>query len=77
MKKKWLPAVTDLEARNSIFNPTDQNNSFSLATAGHWSSRRGADTINELKNAFETRHQNDSKVHVEEFRKSATQIKIS
>ena len=32
---RWLLAVTSFEARNSVFNTTDENNSFSVSTPGH------------------------------------------
>ena len=32
---KWLLAVTSLEAPNSVFNITDENNSFSIAIPDH------------------------------------------
>ena len=35
---KWLLGVTSFECTNSVFNITDENNSFSITTPGHWSS---------------------------------------
>ena len=35
---KRLLAVTSFEASNSVFNVTDENNSFSITTPAHWSS---------------------------------------
>ena len=33
---KWLLAVTYFETTNSVFNITDENNSFSIGTPGFW-----------------------------------------
>ena len=33
---EWLLAITTFEATNSVFNITDENNSFSIITPGHW-----------------------------------------
>ena len=32
---KWLLALTSFEATNSVFNETDENNSFSIGTPGY------------------------------------------
>ena len=45
----WLLAVTSFEATNSVFNITDENDSFSITTPGHLSSRGGAETIYKLQ----------------------------
>ena len=47
---KWLLAVTSFEASNSVFNVTDENNSFSNTTPAHWSSEIVEEIINQLKN---------------------------
>ena len=33
---KWLLAVSSFECTNSVFNITDDNNSFSISIPGHW-----------------------------------------
>ena len=48
-ERKWLLAVTSFEAINSVFNITDESNSFSITTVGPWSSRGGVETIKELR----------------------------
>ena len=48
-ERKWLLAVTSLEATNSLFNLTDENNFFSISTPRHWSSDR-EETKNTLQN---------------------------
>ena len=72
---KWLLAVTSFEAINSVFNITNENNSFSITTPSHWSSRGGAETIYKLQKLLELRSQNDIQLHVE-VRKRGKQIKI-
>ena len=32
---KWLLAVSSFEATNSVFNITNENNTFSITTPGH------------------------------------------
>ena len=48
-EEEWLLAVTSFEATNSVFNTTDENNSFSITTTGFRSSRGGAETIHTYK----------------------------
>ena len=38
---KWLLAVTSFEATNSVFNITDENNSFSGSTPSYWTPEDG------------------------------------
>ena len=33
---KWLLAVSSIECTNSVFNITNDNNSFSIIIQGHW-----------------------------------------
>ena len=33
---KWLLGVTSFECTNSVFNITNENNSFSITIPGHW-----------------------------------------
>ena len=41
---KWLLAVTFFEATNSVFNITDENNSFSITIPGHWQTKSSEKT---------------------------------
>ena len=68
--------MTSLEAINSVFNITGENDSFSITTPGYWSSRGGAETINKLQIFLELRPQNDIQLHVEEVRKRGSRKKI-
>ena len=61
---KWLSAVTSFEASNSVFNVTDENNSFSNTTPAHWSSEIVEEIINQLNELSERRSQNDNELHV-------------
>ena len=72
----WLSAVISFEAMNSVFNITDENNSFSISTPGYWNSKDGEEPINKLKKLLELRSENDIELHVKEVRKRGDQIKI-
>ena len=63
---KWLLAVRSLEAANSVFVITDENNSFSITTPGHWSSESAQKTIDELNKLIDLRSENDIDLHVEQ-----------
>ena len=39
---KWLLAVSSFECTNSVFDITDENNSFSITIPGHWESKSAA-----------------------------------
>ena len=67
-ESKWLLAVTFFEARNSVFNITKENNSFSISTPGHWSDG-AAETLNTLKCLLKLRYQNDTELHIKEVEK--------
>ena len=41
----WLLAVTIIEATNSLFNISNENNSFSVSTPGHWNSEDGENLL--------------------------------
>ena len=71
----WFLAVSSFEATISPSVKTDENNSFSITTQGHWSFRGRAKAINKLKKILEMRDINDIKLHVEEVRKKGNQIK--
>ena len=74
-KGKWLLAVTSFEATNSAFNITNGNKSFSITTPSHWSSRRGAETIDKLQKVLKPRSENDIGLHVKEVEKRGNKIK--
>ena len=66
---KWLLAVTSFEATNSVYIITDENNSFSIITPGHWSSQNSEETVNELNNLLDLRSKNDLDLHIKEVNK--------
>ena len=68
---KCLSSVTSFEAINSVFNITDENNSFSFTTPGHWTPKGGGETINKLNEILELRSQNDIELHLKKLKKEA------
>ena len=49
---RCLLAVSSFECTNSVFNITNENNSFSITIPGHWESKSAQKTIDELNNLF-------------------------
>ena len=70
---KWLLAVSSFECTNSVFNITDENNSFSIITPGHYQRESDEKTINDLNKLLELK---SLELHVEEVRKRGDIIKI-
>ena len=66
---KWLMAVSSFECTNSVFNVTNENNSFSIIIPGHYQNESAQKTIDELNNLLELRSQNGIELHVEQVRK--------
>ena len=66
---KWLLAVSLFECTNSVFNITNENNSFSIIIPGHYKTESAQKTIDELNNLLELRSQNGIELHVEQVRK--------
>ena len=66
---KWLLAVSSFECTNSVFNITDENNSFSIIIPGHYETESAEKTIDELNKLLELRSQNGIDLHVEQVRK--------
>ena len=66
---KWLLAVSLFECTNSVFNITNENNSFSIIIPGHYETESAQKTIDELNNLLELRSQNGIELHVEQVRK--------
>ena len=57
------------ECTNSVFNITNENNSFSTIIPGHYETESAQKTIDELNNLLELRSQNGIELHVEQVRK--------
>ena len=51
--------MTSFEATNSVFNITDENNSFSVSTPGQWSLTGSKGTVKGLIKNLELLSQND------------------
>ena len=70
---KWLLAVSSLECTNSVFNITNENNSFSIIIPGHYKTEFAEKDINDLNELYELK---TLELHVEEVRKRGNKIKI-
>ena len=69
-------AVTSFEATTSVFNITNENNSFSFSIPGYWTSREGTGTIIQLREILELRAENDIEINVKEMKKRGNHMKI-
>ena len=70
---KWLLAASLFECTNSVFNITNENNSFSILIPGHYQNESDKKTINDLNILLELK---SLELHVEEVRKRGNKIKI-
>ena len=70
---KWLLGVTSLECTNSLFNITNENNSFSIIIPGHYQNKTDEKMIIDLNKLLELR---SLELHVEEVRKRGNRIKV-
>ena len=70
---KWLLGVSSFESTNSVFNITNENNSFSIIIPGHYQTKSAEKTIDELNKLLELRC---LELHVEEVRKRGKKRKI-
>ena len=70
---KWLLAVSSFECTNSVFNITDENNSFSIIIPGHFQNKSDQKTINNLNKLLELK---SLELHVEEVKKRGNKIEI-
>ena len=64
--------MSSLECTNSVFNKTNENNSFSIIIPGHYQTEFAEKLINDLNNLLEF---NSLELHVEEVRKRGNKIK--
>ena len=65
--------VTSFECKYSVFNITDENNSFSITIPGHWETKSAEKTTDELK-LLELRSQKGIELHVEQVRKKGINL---
>ena len=70
---KWLLAVSSFECTNSVFNITNENNSFSIIIPGHYQNKSDEKIIDDLNKLLELR---SLELHVDEVRKKGNKIKI-
>ena len=70
----WLLAVSSFECTNSVFNITDENNSFSIIIPGHYQNESDEKTIDNLNKLLELK---SPELHVEEVKKRGNRIKIA
>ena len=70
---KWLLAVSSFECTNSVFNITDDNNSFSIIIPGHYQNEFAEKTIDELIKLLELK---SLELHVAEVRKRGNKMKM-
>ena len=66
---KWLMAISLFDCTNSVYNITNENNSFSIIIPGHYQNKSDEETINKLKKLLELRSENGIELHVEQVRK--------
>ena len=70
---KWLMAVSLFDCTNSVYNITNENNSFSIIIPGHYQSEFAEETIDKLNKLLELK---SLELHVAEVRKRGDKIKI-
>ena len=70
---KWLLRLSSLEREISVFNITNENNSFSINKPGHYQTEFAEKMIIDLNNLLELK---SLELHVEEVRKRGHKIKI-
>ena len=70
---KWLLAVSSFECTNSVFNITNENNSFSIIVPGHYQNESDEKTIDDLNKLLELK---SLELHVEEVKKRGNKIKL-
>ena len=70
---KWLMAVSSFECTNTVFNITNENNSFSIIIPGHYRNKADEKTIDNLNKLLELK---SLELHVEEVRKRGNKIQI-
>ena len=66
---RWLLGASSFECTDSVFNITNENNSFSIIVPGHYETESAEKTVNELIKLLEPRSQNGIVLHVEQVRK--------
>ena len=70
---KWLLRLSSLECTTSVFNMTNENNSFSIIIPGHYQTEFAEKMINDLNKLLELK---SLELHVEEVKKRGNKLKI-
>ena len=70
---KWLLGVSSFECTNSVFNITNENNSFSIIIPGQYETEFAEQIIDDLNKLLELK---SLELHVEEVKKRGNKIKI-
>ena len=70
---KWFLGVSLFECTNSVFNITNENNSFSIIILGHYQNKFDEKTLGELNKLLDLK---SLELHVEKNRKRGNKIKI-
>ena len=70
---KWLMAVSLFDCRNSVFNITNENNSFSIIIPGHYETESAEKAVDEINKLLELK---SLELHVNEVRKRGNKLKI-
>ena len=68
---KWLMAVSLFDCTNSVYNITNENNSFSIIIPGHYQTEFAEKTIDDLNKLLELK---SLELHVEEVKKKRGDI---
>ena len=63
---KWLLGLSSLECTNSVFNITNENNSFLIIIPGHYEAESAEKVVNDLNKLLELK---SLEIHVEEVKK--------
>ena len=72
-EEMWLMPVSLFDCTNSVYNITNENNSFSIIIPGHYQNKTDEKTINDLNKLLELK---SLELHVAEVRKRGNKIKI-
>ena len=70
---KWLIAVSSFECTNSVFNITDDNNSFSIIIPGHYETEFAEKIIDDLNKLLELK---SLELHVNNYSYYCKYIKV-
>ena len=72
---KWLLGVSPFECTNSVFNITNENNSFSVTVPGHWIPENAQQTFDKLKELLEL-DKRDLSLHIDAVRGRGRKIYV-